>query len=233
MPLISPHSLGHTLDALNAARFSNQQLSSDDRHAAAQFLVSRFNQPRAYAGTFALFPAETSIRLFTGERAAHASARHIAAEESCRVLRFLNVPGCQGTLAQASSALLDCVGPVTWRTRPPGHNPTVRSYLGGTYCCAPCSVGLWRHLTAGGLDHQEARLARGLKCLKVMRQPDGAWRAFPFWYTLSALLEMPPDLARPELRHAAPRAENTLRRHSQDPYHPRRTELARRLLAGI
>jgi hypothetical protein len=233
MKLVVANSLAKTLDAVNAARFFQQDLSAKDRQAAAQFILRRFDLPRAYARTFALFPHETTIRLFTGETAGHASARHIAAEEACRALLFLNVRGTQSVLAQASASLLECIGPVTWKIRPLGHNADVRPYLGGTYCCAPCSVGFWRHLTAGGLDQQDARLARGLKCLKAMRQSDGTWRAFPFWYTLSALLEMPPDRARPELRHAAARCEKSLTRQTKAPYHQRRAELARRLLSQI
>ena len=106
-------------------------------------------------------------------------------------------------------------------------------YRGGTYCCGACSISLWRHLTAGGLDGQERRLARGLACLETCRKGDGTWRIFPYWYTISALLEMKLDQAGDELQYAAKRCEGVLKRNDAGKYAQRRRELARRLLERV
>jgi hypothetical protein len=241
MRYVHPGSLSQTLDAVNAALFFRQPIPQTQVQKAGVFIAARLGLPGAYAGTFALFPNEIAggIRLFTGEHATHASARHIAAEEACRVLLLLNPrpAATRAVLRTAEAALLRCVGPAAPRRPRPdadGHRPWLRACFGGAYCCGPCTVGFWRHLLAGGFDEQSTRLARGLACLHAMRKPDHTWRAFPFWYTLSALVEMPPSkAARAEMQFAAPRCEKAAKRSATDPYPARRAELARRLLARI
>ena len=66
---------------------------------------------------------------------------------------------------------------------------------------------LLRHLTAGGYDDPERRLDRAMKCLNTCRKGDSQWRVFPFWYTLSALIEMDTKAATAEMRYAAPKCE--------------------------
>ena len=79
-------------------------------------------------------------------------------------------------------------------TDSPRHNCSAR------YCCGKCTVGLWRSILAGGLDRQDLRLRLGLSKLRSMRDGQGGWRAFPFWYTVLALTEMDRAEARGELR---------------------------------
>jgi hypothetical protein len=240
MRFIFPGSLSQTLDALNAALFFHQPIPLAQAQKAADFIAARYGLTGAYAGTFALFPDEVAsgIRLFTGERATNASARHIAAQEACRVLHLLHPrpAAIRASLHAAEHTLLMRVGPAVPPAPEPdlGHQHWLRAWRGGTYCCGPCTVGLWRHLLAGGFDEQAARLTRGLACLHAMRKPDHTWRAFPFWYTLSALVEMPPTPdALAEMRFAAPRCEKAAARHPAAPFPQRRAELARRLLARV
>jgi hypothetical protein len=95
-------------------------------------------------------------------------------------------------------------------------------------------VALWRHLLAGGFDQQAKRLAVGLKCLRDCRKGDGRWRAFPFWYTLLALVEMDLEAAVDEMRYAAPHCRSAARRAAaSDCGVARRAELARRVLARV
>ena len=77
--LINRTSLSQTVDAINAAQFSGHALPAAERSQAARWIVGRQGLPGAYGGTFAGFPSERSkgIVLFTGERIASASARHI------------------------------------------------------------------------------------------------------------------------------------------------------------
>ena len=91
--LINTASLSQTVDAINAAHFSGLTLAPAERSRAARWIAGRQGLPGAYAGTFAGFPSERSrgIVLFTGERIASASARHILGEEASRALRRLRV----------------------------------------------------------------------------------------------------------------------------------------------
>ncbi|HET6487340.1 MAG TPA: hypothetical protein VFH83_13015, partial [Spirochaetia bacterium] len=104
----------------------------------------------------------------------------------------------------------------------------------GRYCCGKCTVGLWRHLLAGGLDRQEERLRLGIRHLHEMRDGEGQWRVYPFWYAVLALSEADLPGAVTELRYAAKRLEETARRPGQASlYAQRRHELARRALERL
>ena len=239
MQLISPSSLSETLDAVGDAHFWGRTIGATDRKGVAAWVAQRQGLPGAYASTFALFPdeARAGIRLFTGERATNASARHIAGQEACRALRLLNAKSASAceALATASQALANCVGPAAPTDPKPddGKKHGWWAYRGGTYCCGACSVGFWRHLLSGGYDQHETRLERGLRCLRSCRKGDGKWRAYPFWYTLLALVEMPCDAAVAEIRYTAKWCELAASRKSENPYAQRRSELARRALARI
>jgi hypothetical protein len=224
--LISRASLADTVDAINAEFFAGRKLSAADRGRAARWIASRQGLPGAYGDTFAGFPAERSkgIVLFTGERIASASARHILGEEASRVLRQLRVRDLEATraLARADDGLMRCLARAA---EDPRHdNP-------GLFCCGKCSVGLWRNLLAGGLDRHEERLRRGASHLRAMRDGERQWRRFPFWYTVLALSDMDSSEAKAELKYAAPALERVATAAVPSaPYKRRRHELATRAL---
>lgn len=238
-PSIHTDSLARTLDAVNEAHFFQTAIPAGKRQAVAEFIAQRHDAPGTYARLFGLFPAERAegIRLFTGERVTNAAARHIAGEEACRALLLLksDAPAVRSALNEATQDMLRRLGPADAEGPKPddGQLHWLWPYRGGTYCCGACTASLWRHLTVGGLDDQERRLARGLKCLTRCRKGDGTWRIFPYWYTLSALVEMPLKQATEELRFASKRCESALRRNSRDPYALRRKELARRVMERV
>jgi hypothetical protein len=227
--LINRTSLSQTVDALNAAHFVGRTLAPAERGRAARWIAGRQGLPGAYGGTFAGFPSERSrgIVLFTGERITSASARHILGEEASRVLRQLRVrdPHVTRALDGADGGLMRCLERAA---EDPRHsNP-------GLFCCGKCSVGLWRHLLAGGLDRREERLRRGASHLRSMRDGEHQWRRFPFWYTVLALSEMDSAEARTELKYAAPLLERAARRAAPSAvYGQRRHELAVRTLNGL
>jgi hypothetical protein len=163
------------------------------------------------------------VRLFTGDAVtSRVGARHILGEEACRALKLLGVddPAVRAALSRASEGFLV-------RLREAEAGP----YARGTYCCCRCSVALWRHLAAGGLDENEPRLAAGLKVLKSRRQ-DGGWRAFPLHYALLTLSEIDTPQAVEEMRHVAPALQRALKRKVRDDkFAPRRRALAERILA--
>ena len=219
-------SLSRTVDAINAAHFYRRTLTVAERGRAARWIAGRQGLPGAYGGTFAGFPAERSkgIVLFTGERIASASARHILGEEASRALRQLRVrdPKVTRALEGADEGLMRCLARAA--EDPRKRNP-------GLYCCGKCSVGLWRNLLAGGLDRHEERLRRGAHHLRSMRDGAHQWRKFPFWYTVLALNEMDSAEARAELKYAAPVLEHAANRAEPlSAYARRRHALAVRTL---
>lgn len=238
MSLLQAESLSQTVDLVNEAMFWNRPMAKADRDRAARLIAARQGLPGAYAHTFALSDEEKreGLRLFTGERIHSASMRHVIGQEACRALRWLDVPAGREALKRASAELAKCLGPAAPTDSKPddGQEHWLWPYRGGTYCCGTCSVGFWRHLTAGGYDEMEKRLQRGMKCLKACRRPGGDWRVFPLWYTLSALIEMDVKPAIEEMRYAAPQCESLLKKRiGESPSSQRRAEVARRVLARV
>ena len=227
--LFNRTSLSQTVDAINAAHFSGRSLPAAERREAARWIAGRQGLPGAYADTFAGFPSERSkgIVVFTGERIASASARHILGEEASRALRQLRVRDrdVARALESADNGLMRCLARAA-------EDP--RNSNSGLYCCGKCSVGLWRNLVAGGLDRHEERLRRGASHLRSMRDDEHQWRRFPFWYTELALSEMGNAEARMELKYAAPALERAARGAVPSAvYARRRHELAVRTLNGL
>jgi hypothetical protein len=224
--IINRASLSKTVDAINAAHFDGRTLAAGERSQAARWIAGRQGLPGAYGGTFSGFSSERTkgIVLFTGERIASASARHILGEEASRALRQLRVRDAKVTqaLEGADDGLMRCLARAA--EDPHKRNP-------GLYCCGKCSVGLWRNLLAGGLDRHEERLQRGALHLRTMRDGAHQWRKFPFWYTVLALNEMDSAEARAELKYAAPALERAANRPEPSPqYARRRHQLAVRTL---
>src|SRR5262249_48531643 len=158
------------------------------------------------------------VRLFSGERVNSASARHILGEEACRVLRQLNVRDrqVQSAIDSADAGLMKCL--IRAAANKQNSNP-------GLYCCGKCTVGLWRHLVAGGLDRQDERLRKGVQHLSNVRDGHGGWRRFPFWYTILLLSELEFPAAGAELRYASPELERTVARSTAAPIALRRKSI--------
>jgi hypothetical protein len=227
--LINRASLSQTVDAINAAHFEGRELAAAERDRAARWIAARQELPGSYGGTFAGFPSERSsgIVLFTGERIASASARHILGEEASRALRLSRVRDRSITRAlnAADEGLMRCLARAA--EDPRKRNP-------GLYCCGKCSVGLWRNLLAGGLDRREERLRRGALHLRLERDGEHGWRKFPFWYTVLALSEMGSGEAKTELMYAAPALERAASRpKASAAYARRRQALAVRALNAL
>jgi hypothetical protein len=220
-------SLSQTLDAAHDLAFHRRTPAPAERKRVARWIAARQGLPGAYADTFAGFPGEreNGIIVYTGERIASASARHILGEEACRVLRGLRVQDAtvQAALDRADAGLMSCLARAALDVR--NTNP-------GKYCCGKCSIGLWRNLLAGGLDRQEERLRAGVAgFLRVHRASEGKWRVFPFWYTVLALVEIDLPEARRELEYAAPALQRVAARKAPTSiYGQRRHRLAARAL---
>jgi hypothetical protein len=218
-------SLVSAVDRLDEAHFYGQVLPDQDDITAV--IVARQGGAGAYAGSFALMPEERAagIRVFTGEHMTSASARHIIGEESCCVLRRLKrqSPAVKQAIEAAGAAMRShIIGVADGNGHP------------GLFCCGRCSVALWRHLAAGGFDSRETRLADGMKHLRQHRDGQGGWTRFPFHYTVLAMTEIGPELARSELQYAAPALEKKLsRRPAKGAYAQRRHDVMSRALTLV
>jgi len=221
MKLINPNSLAETLDTLNEAFFYGQPIPKSQRDKCAKWIASRQGMAGSYADMFAPTPRDfkEGARLFTGELIkSRAGTAHILGEEACRALILLKIPATNVRTALQRASL----GMMTRLKQSPEK---------GMYCCGICSVSLWRHLAAGGLDKSEQRLKAGLKSLKSYRDGKGKWRRFPFYYTLLALSEMEFPAAEKEMKYAVPILERFLKRSRQhDKTSKRRRLLAERIL---
>ena len=227
------NSLAALIDEVNEACFFSRDVSKENRLGLARDIADRQGQTHAYAGTFALFEheIERGIMLFTGDRATSASAKHIAGEEACRALRLLDVRDASvvAALDRATEGLLKCLarsenGPIG---KVFARNP-------GIFCCGRCTVGLWRHLSVGGLNRNEERMQLGLRALPKFHVEGGRFARFPFWYTVSALIEIDLPEARKELNRMSTQFERAAARSAgPEPYALRRREMARRALERI
>jgi len=126
----------------------------------------------------------------------------------------------RSALDRANAGLMGCLERVAGDPR--HRNP-------GFFCCGKCSVGFWRNLLSGGLDRQEERLRQGARLLHSLRDGQGGWRRFPFWYTVLALEEMSSREASAELEFARARIERAAERSGGSLYDARRRALAGRL----
>lgn len=215
-----------TLDALNDAFFHGRTISESEKLETAKWIAGRYGQPFAYAGMFAPCGMDyaAGIRAYTGERISSGeSIGHVLGEEACRALILLEVqePSVQNVLRKATQGMMD-------RLLLPSGKPNMRHW--GMYCCGMCSVAYWRHLSVGGLQDSEARLAAGMEVLREHRKGDGQWRRFHFYYTLLALTEIRLPAAVEEIRYAAPVLERYVkRRPAEDVFERRRHALAESL----
>jgi hypothetical protein len=225
---IHKSSVARTVDAINDALFEGRELPAHERMHMAKWLAARQGLPGAYANTFAGFEAERKgVRVFTGELMTSASARHILGEESMRALRLLDVSDAEVQAALARADKGQQHGLEMAARDPRNTNP-------GWFCCGKCTVAVWRNLLSGGLNRQSERLAQGVKKLNAMRDGEGGWRRFPFWYTVLALNEIDTPEALTELRYAKARLQSAAKRKpGSNTAARRRSALAQRALARI
>lgn len=220
-----PHSLSITLDRINERHFLGDTFDRTEAERTLDWLAGRFGDDSAYAGTFGITEQDSRSKLytFTGERLQSASLRHIHAEETCRAIILLNRRVGRGQLPElesATSMLFGCFAQA---------HAKGRQY--GTFCCGPCTVSLWRHMAVGGLGDYARYLDEGVGVLMSQRDGAGAWRRFPFYYTLLALSEVDTPNSRRAVSYALPECErrlHTIRRNT--PFGTRRYRLLSRIL---
>ncbi len=197
-------SLAQTVDAVSEAFFLKQAIDKEEREEVAEWIASRQGKAGAYAEMFAPteLDQEKGIKLFTGETVRpSASLRHVSGEEACRAMILLrpSSKSAQEALERATSAMTQKL-------------VNARDNGREMFCCGTCDPALWRHVAAGGLRGCEDWVDRGLHWMKKLRDGEGRWRRFPFFYSVLALSEVDTPAARGEIKYAAPVLERYLLR---------------------
>lgn len=172
------NSLAASVDSIEQKRHFGQKIAARELRTSAREIASRQGLPGSYAGMFAPTSLDfrRGMRVFTGEAVrSGAATAHILGEECCRLLLKLGVKD-----RQVSAALARAEVGMQQRL-----NSAERLHARnvGFYCCGICTVSLWRHLAAGGLDSPVPRFRNGLRVLAGCRSDNGRWNRFPFFYT--------------------------------------------------
>jgi hypothetical protein len=223
---IDSESLWKTLDSISEDFFFGREISAKDKLTAAKWIASRQGLKGSCYNMFAPTASDFELsRTFTGEKiASKAATAHILSEEALRCLKKLGINDDEVKTAYRI-ADEDMIGRL-------GKNKNDRDF--GRICCGTCSVAFWRNLIVGGFNHQEARLRAGMAELKKTRLETGKWRLFPFFWTLSALIEIDMKEAVEEMRYAAPAIERSLKKSSDDPvYDKRRKAICETVLGKV
>lgn len=220
--IIDTQSLWKTLDSINEDFFFNRKLSEDNKLEAARFIASRQGLKGSYYKMFAPTASDFELsRTFTGEKiASRAATAHILSEEALRCIAKLDITDKEVLSAYkiADDDMVIRLGDST----------------SGKYCCGTCSVAFWRNLNVGGFNHKEKRLVSGMAELKKARLGTGKWRWFPFYWTLSAIIEIDLKEALEEMRYSAPAIERSLKKSAEDPvYDKRRKAICEAVLGKV
>lgn len=184
MSLLNKNSLAETVDNVNEAFFYGNKISKSEANEIINWLRTRLGTEYSYNGSFGITNRDfnSKIYTFTGERlSSPASMRHIMAEETSRVLVQLSKTAGR-KIPELEKSSKNLLGGIKQSESEGKHI--------GTYCCGPCTVGLWRHMAVGGFGSYSKNLPKGLEVLKSYRDGKGKWGRFPFYYTLLALSEI-------------------------------------------
>lgn len=219
---LDKNSLWKTIDSINEDLFFNRKIGQRDSLEAARWIASRQGLKGSYYNMFAPTASDFELsKTFTGEKiASKAATAHILSEEALRCLSKLDVED-------------DAVSQ-SYKTANDDMVMRLGDSRSGKYCCGTCSVSFWRNLNTGGFNHQRQRLVSGMVELKKARLGTGKWRLFPFFWTLSALVEIELDEALDEMRYAVPAIERSLVKSADDPvYDKRRKTICEMVLAKV
>jgi hypothetical protein len=225
MSLLNKLSLAETIDNVNEAFFYGRKISKKEASDIIDWIKTRLGTEYSYRGSFGITNRDfnSKIYTFTGELlSSPASMRHIMAEETSRVLIQLSKIA-KRKVPELERSNKNLIGGIM-RSEEEGKPE-------GTYCCGPCTVGLWRHMSVGGFGSFSKKLGKGLEVLKSYRDGQGKWGRFPFYYTLLALSEINHPTAKKEIEYARPVIERLMnRKNGNGKFSGRRYDLLNRVL---
>lgn len=225
MKILNTKSLLATIDNFNEAHFRDADWGPEGDNIV-EWMSGRLGKQGGYRGSFAMTPSDWNrdFRLFTGERITTRAGRsHIIAEEANRVLKIIELEtGSQIPALKESEVRL---GELIFR------DPRIDAVKTGKFCCATCSVAMWRFMSKGGFGKHASLVKKGIDRLKEVSTP-GGWGRYPFYYTLLALHEIEVPAARAEI---SKQEESCLRRlkileKKRDKYSRRKRDLILRIV---
>jgi len=200
--MLNQDSLALTLWNLEKARLNGDRPERKEIDEALDWIIKRQKDPGRYGLGFAA-PTEkdyVSSTLPTGEKLhSKAGTAHLLGEEAFWALSKWRSPQSPGI----REGLIGILG----RAR---RFPAQADE--GRYCCATCSLAIWRAITASGLKEGEAFVHRGISTMSLIRDGKLGWRGFSFGYTIYSLSSLELPLADKELKYAGGRIERALRR---------------------
>ena len=215
MSFVDSGSLARTADQVNHAHFFGEKITKRDAREASKWIVSRYWQaiPERIRNSAKPNPRWASVpksfnltdverrkkpRTFTGEALANASLRMVHSREAARALFILGAVLDE----HPSEAFSLCESVRDTANHLKEHGTPL-------FCCGPCTVSVWRLAGIGAPVAADDALSHLLSALPKHRDGNGAWRRFPFFYTLLALSELEHPKAVAELKYALPRCERT------------------------
>lgn len=224
MSLLNRSSLYKTVDNVNDAFFYNKPISKKEAKEIISWISGRLDTKYSYNHSFGLtdYDIKHPVYTFTGERLLCASMRHIMAEEACRVMiKLTEITGSKNpALEKSTKEFTKMLNDYRSYGKPEG-----------TFCCGPCTIGLWRHLNTGGLKMHRKSLPEGILALHGSRDESGKWGRYPFYYTLLALSEIEDEAAIKEINYAMPACERALKRlDNRSKFSKRKRELLLRIM---
>lgn len=224
--LLNKSSLSSTVDKINEIYFVKKSFSEYNVDETVKWILSRYDTKYSYNKSFGLTEQDmnSKLRTFTGEVLnSPASNRHIHAEEASRALNILKKYTSlkMPELEKSESDFLKI-----FKANEKAGKPE------GTFCCGPCTVSLWRNMSAGGLGAYSKKLNKGYSVLQTFRKGNGEWSRFPFYYTLSVLYETfkLPNAGK-EIEYAYDQCIKKIKRlKGNDKYAERKHELLKRII---
>lgn len=203
MNVISEKSLYKTVTDAALFLFDRGSFSSPEKIRLVNWILSHQNREKKFIFYPTAADRDTGVRLFSGEKIkAKFLADNTVELEILRLLALLRPesPEVQQLFWEANQRLF----PICF-----ANGCTVGE-------CRHASITLMRYLTASDFHGSANRLERTLGILKQHRDGDGKWKAFPFYFTLLWLTELPDDLAQDELAYTRPHCEKLLAKGLQD-----------------
>lgn len=224
--LLDKKSLAATIDNVNQVYFYGNDFKGYDIDETIKWILSRYDTEYSYNGSFGITDKDrnSDLRTFTGERlTSPASLKHIHAQEAGRALNILK------KYTSIKMTELD-----------ESNRKFIKIFQGdekagrheGTFCCGPCTVSLWRNMSVGGYGSYAKKLNSGMSVLENFRKNDGEWSRFPFYYTLSVLLEsVKLPNAKKEIEYAFNKCSRRIKAiRGNNKYAERKHELLKRIL---
>ena len=220
MNVISEKSLYKTVTNAELFLFEGGSLSLPEKIQLANWILGHQNREKKFIFYPTTADRDAGVRLFSGEKIkAKFLADNTVELETLRLLALLRpeMPEVQQLFWEANQRLF----PICF-----ANGCTVGE-------CRHASIAVMRYLTASDFSGSADRLERTLGILKQHRDGDGKWKAFPFYFTLLWLTELPNDFARDELAYTRPHCEKLLTKGLQDddPGTPLRRKILQRVIA--